>query len=533
MKISPEQLHPVTDRLCQAGRYLQAVAVLSEFARKGITDFGALNTVVNLALRNQDIPAAKALVDRIVKGWPKDPRSWDLRYKVLHAGSQWREALIVLKKVARYSAEATPEYYLAKAEVLERLFKPDQSLECLEKIPQQISVEAHSRYWYLKASILLQCREYQRVVDELLPWLDNAPSDRFVAGCWKFIAKAQDALGDYDGAFQSMTAGNTLQASLENRPISENSLRRRVEVFRSLFTQEWMGEWVSPDVVENPPVFLIGFPRSGTTLLEQVLDAHPGIQAMEEPPTIGTVLRQAVAWMNASAQKHGALRGLQGWKQQWMASFDYLRSLSDTQVKELRQTYYTIVNEQLRHDKSKLLLDKMPLNTVDIGLILKLFPDAKFVVALRHPCDCVLSSYMQSFQMNDAMANFLDLDSAASFYRNVMALLDQYQQVFDLQGRVCTVRYEDLIHNFNGEAGRLLDFLGLDWDDAVTRYDEHAKARGTLATPSYQGVTQKIYSASKERWRHYAKWMEPVLPHFREAAERYGYDLTIPPADVL
>lgn len=533
MKISPEQLHPVTDQLCQAGRYLQAVAVLSEFARKGITDFGALNTVVNLALRNQDIPAAKALVDRIVKGWPKDPRSWDLRYKVLHAGSQWREALIVLKKVARYSAEATPEYYLAKAEVLERLFKPDQSLECLEKIPQQISVEAHSRYWYLKASILLQCREYQRVVDELLPWLDNAPSDRFVAGCWKFIAKAQDALGDYDGAFQSMTAGNTLQASLENRPISENSLRRRVEVFRSLFTQEWMGEWVSPDVVENPPVFLIGFPRSGTTLLEQVLDAHPGIQAMEEPPTIGTVLRQAVAWMNASAQKHGALRGLQGWKQQWMASFDCLRSLSDTQVKELRQTYYTIVNEQLRHDKSKLLLDKMPLNTVDIGLILKLFPDAKFVVALRHPCDCVLSSYMQSFQMNDAMANFLDLDSAASFYRNVMALLDQYQQVFDLQGRVCTVRYEDLIHNFNGEAGRLLDFLGLDWDDAVTRYDEHAKARGTLATPSYQGVTQKIYSTSKERWRHYAKWMEPVLPHFREAAERYGYDLTIPPADAL
>ena len=245
------------------------------------------------------------------------------------------------------------------------------------------------------------------------------------------------------------------------------------------------------------------------------------------------VLRQATAWMNVNAKKDGALKVTQGWKQQWMASFDYMSKLTDVQVKELRQTYYKVVNERVRQDKGRLLLDKMPLNTVDIGFILRLFPNAKFIVALRHPCDCVLSGYMQSFQMNDAMANFLELDSAASFYRNVMKLLWQYQDVFDLKGQVCTVRYEDLLDDFKGQAGRLLEFLGLDWDDAVTRYDEHAKARGTLATPSYQGVTQKIYSTSKERWRHYAKWMEPVLPHFHEAAERYGYDLSMPPADTL
>ena len=118
--------------------------------------------------------------------------------------------------------------------------------------------------------------------------------------------------------------------------------------------------------------------------------------------------------------------------------------------------------------------------------------------------------------MKDAMA----LENAASFYK-------QYEGGFDLKDRVHYIRYEDLAMDLEGEARKVLDFLGLPWDDAVLNYDEHAKQRGTLATPSYQGVTQKIYDSSRERWRHYAQWMEPVLPHFREAAERYGYDLTI------
>lgn len=169
MQISLEQLRPVTDKLCKAGRYPQALAVLTEFAHKGVADFVALNTVVNLALQKQDIPAAKALVDLIVKGWPKDSRSWELRYKVLHAGAQWSEALVVLKKVARFADQATPEYYLARAEVLERLFKPEQALACLEEIPPLMSVETHSRYWYLKGTILLQLKDYQGVVDALSP----------------------------------------------------------------------------------------------------------------------------------------------------------------------------------------------------------------------------------------------------------------------------------------------------------------------------------------------------------------------------
>jgi len=201
--------------------------------------------------------------------------------------------------------------------------------------------------------------------------------------------------------------------------------------------------------------------------------------------------------------------------------------LGDKQVAKLRETYFRVAGQEVGLRENTVLVDKMPLNTVDIGIILRLFPDAKVVVSLRHPCDCVLSGFMQTFEMNEGMANFLDLDDGASFYKHVMKLLWQYQEVFQLDDRIHYVRYEDLLDDFEGETSKILDFMGLEWSESVSRYNEHAKARGTLATPSYQGVTQKIYSTSRERWRNYSKWMEPVLPHFQEAAERYGYDLSV------
>ena len=242
---------------------------------------------------------------------------------------------------------------------------------------------------------------------------------------------------------------------------------------------------------------------------------------------MATVLRQATSWMQAKANLDGKLSKDMGWKSKWLSVMDYIKTFGDEQVGVLRKTYFDVVDQELELRSDTILVEKMPLDTVDIGLILRLFPDAKFIVSLRHPCDCVLSGFMQNFKMNDAMANFLDLEAAASFYKHVMKLLWQYEDVFDLKGRIHFVKYEDLISDFQGQAAQTLKFLGLDWHDSVAKYDEHARERGTLATPSYQGVTQKIYDSSKERWRNYAEWMAPVLPHFKEAAERYGYDLSL------
>ncbi len=531
--VSAKQLRPLVQGLCKKGKYQDASRIVMGFMEKGYVDYDAADLCARLAREGNNIPLAKTLAELAVKMAPKNWRSWQLSYQAHHADAHWTQALKSLNKIAKLSPSINAEHYLAKAEALERLFRPDEALACLAELEALGEKSAETRMWLLKVNILSQQKRYEEVIAVLPAWLEMASEDRYVASIWKVLARALDKQGRYEEAFSALTKGNGLQARLEGIETSTNAVRRRIEVFKSLFTPEWLSTWQPVAPAPRTPVFLLGFPRSGTTLLEQMLDAHESVQAMEEPPTISTVMRQAITWMQAKASMSSQASRGAGWKQQWMDIFSFMGGLGDEQVAMLRETYFRVAGQEVKLQENTVLVDKMPLNTVDIGIILRLFPDAKFVVALRHPCDCVLSGFMQTFEMNEGMANFLDLDDGASFYKHVMKLLWQYQEVFQLDDRIHYVRYEDLLDDFEGETSKILHFMGLEWSESIIRYDEHAKARGTLATPSYQAVTQKIYSTSKERWRHYAKWMEPVLPHFREAAERYGYDLTVSPGEPL
>jgi hypothetical protein len=161
------------------------------------------------------------------------------------------------------------------------------------------------------------------------------------------------------------------------------------------------------------------------------------------------------------------------------------------------------------------------LNTIDIGLIHRLFPDARIILALRHPCDVVLSGFMQPFQPNAAMIHFATLADTARFYAQVMELWQAYRAVLPLD--VAVIRYEDLVADVAGEARRLLDFLNLPWDDAVLQYAEHARSRA-IATPSYHQVVQPIYRRSVGRWRNYGFAFADILPVLVPALAAFGYD---------
>ena len=525
--VSAKQLRPLVQGLCKKGNYQDASRLVMGFMEKGYVDYDAADLCARLAREKNNIPLAHALANLAIKMAPKNWRGWQLSYQAHHADAHWAQALKSLNKIAKLSPGVNAEHYLAKSEALERLFRPDEALACLAELEAIGEQSVETRMWLLKVNILSQQKCYEEISTILPAWLETVQEDRYVASAWKVLARALDTQGRYEEAFSALTKGNELQARLEGTEVSTNAVRRRIEVFKSLFTPEWLSAWRPVEPASRTPVFLLGFPRSGTTLLEQMLDAHESVQAMEEPPTISTVMRQAITWMQAKASMSSQVSRRTDWKKQWMDIFNFMGELGDEQVAKLRETYFRVAGQEVGLRENTVLVDKMPLNTVDIGIILRLFPDAKFVVSLRHPCDCVLSGFMQTFEMNEGMANFLDLDDGASFYKHVMKLLWQYQEVFQLDDRIHYVRYEDLLDDFEGETSKILDFMGLEWSESVSRYNEHAKARGTLATPSYQGVTQKIYSTSRERWRNYSKWMEPVLPHFQEAAERYGYDLSV------
>ncbi|HAA92918.1 MAG: hypothetical protein CMM48_14030 [Rhodospirillaceae bacterium] len=249
------------------------------------------------------------------------------------------------------------------------------------------------------------------------------------------------------------------------------------------------------------PIFVVGFPRSGTTLLEQILDSHPSIQALDEKPVIEDTIRYF-------ENKTGNYP-------------ECIDQVNDDNIEEIRSHFYSEVNKYLSLKSSKILAYKMPLNMVHAGFIYKIFPEAKFIFTERHPCDACLSCFMQHFTLNRAMTHFTSLQSTAEFYVLVMGLWRRYTEEIPLDWQA--LRYENLVENFESTVRELLEFLELDWDDAVLAYDRHAQNR-TVMTPSYSQVTQPIYDSSRERWRRYEEEMAPVLPILAPFIRHFGYD---------
>jgi tetratricopeptide (TPR) repeat protein len=319
------------------------------------------------------------------------------------------------------------------------------------------------------------------------------------------LGKLYDRVGDTERAFACFVEGNRLTAQISlPADYDRQSYLRRIDHLSGFLTDGLADSWANAtDPAPTPaPVFLLGFPRSGTTLLDQILDSHPKLQTMEEKPTVAAMVQEFARLADGRA--------------------DALAVLNIEEIGGLRKSYFDAVRQHIQLRPGNILVDKLPLNTVNTHLIWRVFPNAKFILAVRHPCDVCLSCFMQNFTLNEAMATFYSLDSTAALYAKVMGLWQQCVQKLPIKYH--QIRYEDLVSNFEHETRRLLDFLEVGWDDAVLQHTEHARKRGTINTPSYHQVTQPIYQHAKYRWKRYAKQLEPVMETLRPYIEYFGYE---------
>ena len=348
-------------------------------------------------------------------------------------------------------------------------------------------------------------KQYQQAVDRLERVLASMRPDEIVANGIQYqLGRLYDRLGNSKRAFVHFNRGNQLtEQRIRLSPADKQAYSRVVDTLAKTFTPQWVDSWSAPAAsgTEETPVFLVGFPRSGTTLLDVILDSHPRIQTLAEKPTVVAVEELV----------HGMPGGYPG----------ALADLTAERIKELRGEYFRAADRFIDRDPRKVLIDKFPLNTVSTGLILRVFPSAKFIVALRHPCDVCLSCFMQRFEQNAAMIHFLTLEDTARLYDKVMNLWRQYLRV--LPHRCHLVRYESLVEDFETETRRLLDFIGVPWDDAVRRYDKHAVRNRSINTPSYCQVSEPIYRRARYRWRRYAEQLEPIMEVLKPHIEYFGY----------
>jgi tetratricopeptide (TPR) repeat protein len=249
------------------------------------------------------------------------------------------------------------------------------------------------------------------------------------------------------------------------------------------------------------PTFLIGFPRSGTTLLDTILRSHSRISVLEEEPMMKNVI-----------DHFGADK-----------SIIDIEMLEDSEIEELRSLYLTVLSTLLPVQSGTCVIDKLPLNILQVPLIHALFPRARFILALRHPLDCVLSCFMQTFSLNPAMANMVRIERIAQYYCIAMEQLSLAQSRFEIE--LHTLRYESLVINMQEEVAPLLSFLGLEWEDTLKSYTKTAQARGLIGTPSYSQVIQPLYADATDRWRNYEKELSPVFDMLRPWIKTHGYTL--------
>ena len=246
------------------------------------------------------------------------------------------------------------------------------------------------------------------------------------------------------------------------------------------------------------PAFLVGFPRSGTTLLDQILSAHPDVETIEEQDLLVDTLQAFL------------IDGAPG---------DLANADAD-QLRFFRMRYRERLNTARRTPDRALVIDKQPLNLAFLGLIRFLFPDAKVLLVLRDPRDSVLSCFQQSFTLNAAMFEYLTLDRAARFYDRVMTIGAQCRTRSMLA--IHPVKYEDVVSDFETTTRAALAFLGLDWREEIRDYRDGAKKRA-IATPSARQVVQPLYTSAISKWKRYEAQMAPVLPGLTDWAERLGY----------
>lgn len=244
-------------------------------------------------------------------------------------------------------------------------------------------------------------------------------------------------------------------------------------------------------------VFFVGFPRSGTTLMEQVLEAHPRLVTTMETSPLETI-RQQLGLSYPSVVER--LEGAAG--------------------QRLRDAFFAAAERVTGPLEGRIVVDKLPLNIVNLGLAQALFPKARVLLALRDPRDCVLSCFMQNFLPNEAMVNFLDLQQTARTYAAVMGLWQHFDQHLTMPR--LSYRYEDLVSDFTPTVRAVLDFIGVEWDPAVESYREKAKSRDII-TPSYRDVTAPLFTRAMDRWRRYEEDLAPVLPILQPFASAFGY----------
>jgi len=297
------------------------------------------------------------------------------------------------------------------------------------------------------------------------------------------LAKAREDRNDYAPAFELYERGNSLRRAVENYdPVQTEAINERIA---AVFDAGFLAQHAGRGHPDPAPIFVVGLPRSGSTLVEQILSSHSMADATHELPEVGKLINR----INRE-------------RRDGVSYPEAVRDFTDETWAALGRSYM----EQTRQYRGGALrfIDKNPNNFASIGLLSLALPNARFINTRRHPLDTCLSCFKQLFAKGQPFT--YDLLELGEYYLQYDRLMTHWHAV--LPGRVLDVHYESVVANQEAQTRQLLEFCGLPWEDACLRYYETQRA---IRTASSEQVRRPIYTDSIGIWRHYARELVPLI----------------------
>lgn len=469
---------------------------------------GNPSTLTSLAIhyRNQSRHRDAVLAcDEAIRNYPDYADAWLERGAILAGGGSGDAARVSFAR----AAELNPQLAAAHAGLASLAAREGNTKAASQHAIRALSIDPENATAInALASAQLSSGNPQQALaltEPLINRLDKPSLERSLAHY--FTANAFDRLNNHESAFVHYASANADFAAIHaSAAVGQLDQTRFIEaLIDGTFRAQWtVAPTEQPALAAKRHIFLIGYPRSGTTLVENILASLPGVSALEERSTLIETDREFIAG-NAEEVSAG------------VASFARLDAHG---LEKHRQAYWDKVAASGIAENAPCFVDMDPLKGTRLPFISRLFPDARILIMRRDPRDVVWSCFRTNFAMSSGTLQFTTLESTARHYDALMRLTELALHCLPL--KVHPVQYHGLVQDFDAETKAMCDFAGLEWSEAVRNFDRTATRRG-VTTASVGQVSRGLYDGTRQ-WEPYAEYLAPVLPILQPWIEKFGYD---------
>lgn len=507
--VSPNALGRLFQAAEDARRRLdfsQCVEILEKASR---LDPANVNLLLNLAHahgKNFNFAAAEQFFERALRISPQ--KTATLAAAAMRARDFGNATLAErYYRAAAEQKDATPEIFIALAGNSERLSRLEEARHFAERA---LALKPnHPAALLVNARLARQAGKLPEAEQMLHSFPNEAPRDLQAQARYE-LGNILDREGRYDEAMSAFLGAKALLLP-DAAPAIDSSRRVRAQLkyLRENLKPETLLRWHNAGKELQPQhrlALLCGHPRSGTTLLEQVLDSHSDISSAEETSLFHD---HAYPFLSRNSPLHADVLSV-------------LNAAQPVTLQQARKNYFRCMEAFLGTSLTgRLLVDKNPILTFLIIPFIRIFPETKLLVALRDPRDVCLSCFMQPLPLNQSAAAYLTLEGTINDYIELMSMYRILGP--QIPNESLEIRYEDMVNNLESVSRKVLEFLGVPWDERVLQFHEHAQKK-LVRSPTYADVTKPVFKRAVGRWRNYQKYLEPFLGKLEPFVKAFDYE---------